>query len=101
MVMPENSPFREWCFKIANHRYFDIGILIAILFNSLCLCVKWPNMSSKAESTLETINYFFTLIFFIEMIVKLLGFGKRYFRDNWNRFDFLVVMTSVTFIIIA
>ena len=37
----------------------------------------------------------FSAIFFIEMVVKLLGLGvKNYFKDPFNAFDCLIVLTS-------
>ena len=31
----------------------------------------------------------------MEAIIKIIGFQKRYFRDKWNLFDFLIVMASI------
>jgi hypothetical protein len=44
----------------------------------------------------EKLNIFFTVIFFGEMLIKLIGFGfKGYFRDTFNDFDCLVVIVSI------
>lgn len=40
-------------------------------------------------------NYIFTLIFIVEAILKLIGFGKSYFHNTWNKFDFFVVVASI------
>merc|ERR1712086_893948 len=41
------------------------------------------------------LNSAFTLVFICECVIKLLGFGvRRYFRDGWNAFDFLVVVVA-------
>lgn len=43
----------------------------------------------------DYINYLFALIFTIEAILKLLGFGfKQYFSEAWNIFDFIVTFGS-------
>lgn len=34
------------------------------------------------------------MIYTFEMIIKLVGFGKEYFRDGWNIFDFLIVISA-------
>merc|ERR1711871_910829 len=45
---------------------------------------------------LDWVNIGFTAIFFMEMNVKLLGFGCwQYFRDAWCTFDFLVVWATI------
>jgi hypothetical protein len=37
----------------------------------------------------------FSFIFLIEALIKLIGFGRRYFMDSWNLFDFIVSVLSV------
>lgn len=46
----------------------------------------------------ETMNYIFTGIFIVEAIIKLLGLGKNYFKDGWNVFDFIIVVSSIIFL---
>lgn len=44
---------------------------------------------------------FFTVIFAVEMLLKLFGFGcKKYVEDNFNNFDcFIVIMSYVELVI--
>merc|ERR1712070_706947 len=45
---------------------------------------------------LDVFNYVFGLIFILEAILKILGFGfKDYLKDGWNRFDFFLVCASI------
>ena len=45
---------------------------------------------------LTVMNYIFTVIFFLEMVLKQFGFGlKVYFSDNMNVFDCLIVVSSI------
>lgn len=40
-------------------------------------------------------NIVVTILFTIEAVFKLIGLGVRqYFRRNWNRFDFFIVIVS-------
>ena len=41
---------------------------------------------------METINIVFTIIYTVEMVIKLIAFLKHYFDDGWNNFDFLIVL---------
>jgi hypothetical protein len=42
------------------------------------------------------LNYIFSFIFLAETIMKLVGLGfKEYFKDKWNRFDFIIVILSI------
>ena len=43
---------------------------------------------------LEILNYIFTVIYTIEMIVKMTAFGKGYFKDGWCLFDFAIVLSA-------
>lgn len=45
----------------------------------------------------DVANLFFTVVFLIEMVMKLTGFGcKKYLQDNFNIFDaFIVTMSYV------
>ena len=40
------------------------------------------------------INYVFTGIYTLEMIVKMTALGKTYFKDGWCIFDFLIVISA-------
>jgi hypothetical protein len=57
-------------------------------------------MSESATNTVDYINYVFTALFMLEAALKLTAFGCRYFKDNWNRFDFIIVSLSILFTIL-
>ena len=50
------------------------------------------------EDIINYINYTFTAIFFIEMIIRLLAYGKNYFKNYWYVFDFCIVIGSIAMI---
>ena len=46
--------------------------------------------------SLEYIDLFFIVLFVIEAVIKIRHFGwKGYFSDNWNKFDFFIVVVSL------
>ena len=49
---------------------------------------------------LEIINYVFLGIFTLEMILKLIGYGRSYFMDGWNLFDFFIIISSYVSLIL-
>lgn len=54
------------------------------------------NIKKDEAQALELINLFFSIVFFIEMAVKMLGLGvQEYFRDRFNMFDAFIVLVSV------
>lgn len=57
-------------------------------------------MTYEGETSIYTevllyINYVFTGIFVIEMVLKFIAFGFTYFSSSWNVFDFIVVLGSI------
>jgi hypothetical protein len=51
---------------------------------------------------LEYINYFFTAVFTLEAIIKIIGLGfTGYFTKGWNVFDFFIVLISYITLIIS
>jgi len=57
----------------------------------------WPQGVDPAFTTLETV---FTLLFTLEMLIKMIGFGlvdseHGYFRDAWNWLDFVIVVEGL------
>ena len=74
--------------------------MTSIFLNTLVLCNKWYGQSREFERVNEVVNYVFALIFTLELVFKLMAFGKRFFKDGWNRFDcFIVLGTGVGIIL--
>ncbi len=45
---------------------------------------------------IEIMNIVFTVIFFMEVIIRILGVRiSNYFKDPWSRFDFIVAIGSL------
>ena len=59
------------------------------------MAVGYEGMSVNFSYILDMINYVFTTIFVVEATLKLIAFGKHYFKNNWNVFDFCVVIASL------
>jgi hypothetical protein len=58
-------------------------------------------MSKETIGAIEIVNYVFTAIFTVEAGFKLIAFGRRYFKEKWNIFDFLIVAASIIFVIVG
>lgn len=53
-------------------------------------------MSNELESLLNFANYVFVSLYVIEFFMKLLGLGlKGYYLNDWNKFDFIVLVFSI------
>lgn len=68
----------------------------------MTLAIKWYKQPDWVDSTLENVNYIFTAIFMVEAIVKIIAYGfDAYFKDSWNLFDFIIVLSSILSIIVT
>ena len=53
-----------------------------------------PTLSPQPST--DSITFFLTLCFLMELIIRLLGYGiVKYFSDNFNTFDFFIVFVSM------
>jgi len=55
---------------------------------------KSYQMNIYMVDLLEFLNYVFAFIFNVEMILKLISDGHRYFLNNWNLFDMFIVLSA-------
>lgn len=93
----------EWCLKICESKSFEQGIIILICINTLFLASEHYDPPAWLVKLSEIANLFFTVIFLLEMLMKICGFGcKKYLEDNFNIFDaFIVTMSYVELVMPA
>lgn len=72
---------------------FQIIVIILILLNTVFLAIEYDGMPSVLTVWLDKANIFFTLIFAVEMVIKLYGLGFcGYLQDGFNIFDGVIVL---------
>jgi hypothetical protein len=59
------------------------------------MAVLHEGQSEAFSGVLDFANYIFTAIFIVEAGLKLVAFGRSYFNNSWNKFDFFVVVSSI------
>lgn len=89
------SKIYKICYGIINNYYFGLFISMAIIANTIVQSLdQYPKPAYLKN--MDEIGSFFSCIFILEFILKLAGLGvKYYFIDPFNRFDCLIVMTSI------
>ena len=66
-----------------------------VILNLVVMCCPYAGMSAEYATNLETTGTVITVIFMVEMALKLIGLGcAGYWRDNWNRLDGTIVIIS-------
>ncbi|XP_059414022.1 voltage-dependent T-type calcium channel subunit alpha-1I-like isoform X2 [Carassius carassius] len=85
---------------IVESKYFNRGIMIAILINTISMGIEHHSQPDELTNVLEICNIVFTSMFTLEMILKLTAFGFfEYLRNPYNIFDGIIVIISVCEII--
>uniref|UniRef100_A0A3P8XFJ9 Ion transport domain-containing protein n=1 Tax=Esox lucius TaxID=8010 RepID=A0A3P8XFJ9_ESOLU len=91
---------RKKLWGIVESKYFNRGIMIAILINTISMGIEHHNQPEELTNVLEISNIVFTSMFTLEMILKLTAFGFfAYLRNPYNIFDGIIVIISVCEII--
>ncbi|XP_039740786.1 voltage-dependent T-type calcium channel subunit alpha-1H isoform X3 [Pteropus medius] len=82
--------------RIVDSKYFNRGIMVAILTNTLSMGVEYHEQPDELTNALEISNIVFTSMFALEMLLKLLACGPLgYIRNPYNIFDGIIVVISV------
>lgn len=97
-IFSRKGSVRQICTKIVVHPRFDSAILMFIITSSLLMAVSNPlnDPGSSQEQAVYWLNFFFTIIFTAELIVKVVAYGfimgrGTYLRNPWNNLDILIV----------
>ncbi|CAB1457734.1 unnamed protein product [Pleuronectes platessa] len=88
--------FRNKLETIVASRYFNRGIMIAILINTLSMGIEYHEQPQELTDILEISNMVFTSLFSLEMLLKLMALGLfGYVKNPYNGFDSVIVIISV------
>ncbi|MCR4617293.1 MAG: ion transporter [Lachnospiraceae bacterium] len=75
---------------------FQNAILIVIGINSIIMGLQTsPEICAAIGPVLNVLDMICLGIFVIEILLKLVAYGIRFFTDGWNWFDLIVVVCSL------
>ncbi|XP_038639464.1 voltage-dependent T-type calcium channel subunit alpha-1I isoform X2 [Scyliorhinus canicula] len=90
------ADMRRKLMSIVESKYFNRGIMMAILINTISMGIEHHEQPEELTNVLEISNIVFTSMFALEMILKLSAFGFfSYLRNPYNIFDGIIVIISV------
>ena len=70
-------------------------IMIFIGLNMLTMTLDHYHQSPMWSFALDNLNMGFIVIFSAECILKIFALRQYYFKEQWNVFDFVVVILSI------
>uniref|UniRef100_A0A8C9VZE3 Calcium voltage-gated channel subunit alpha1 H n=1 Tax=Scleropages formosus TaxID=113540 RepID=A0A8C9VZE3_SCLFO len=95
------SPVRLYIHTLCTNHYLDIFITIIIAVNVVTMSLEHYNQPRYLEEALKYCNYFFTVVFVLEALLKFVAFGfRRFFKDRWNQLDLAIILLSILGIIL-
>ena len=101
---PKTSAIRRTCFAIVDDKRFDALIMLCIVASSVLMAFESPKAMEDAAfaGALEVTDWCFTMLFTLEMLMKLTAFGVwleerdgTYLRDAWNVIDGAIVLVGI------
>lgn len=86
--------------KVSGIRLLIFNLRFSLLFSFISLVLKWRIEEEHTEA-LATVSTILTLVFLVEVIMKNIAFTPRgYWQSRRNRYDLLVTVVGVIWIII-
>ena len=81
---------------MVNSATFNYIIAFLICVNTVLMAIDHYPINQGLDKILEEGNFYISMLFLIEMILKLLGLGiLGYIRDGFNIFDGALVVISM------
>jgi hypothetical protein len=99
--IPPTNGFRKFCDRCRLHPLFDQIVMTCICVNSITMAIERPSIQddSTERIVLDVFGHFFTFVFSVELITKVIAMGifigpDVYWNSGWNRLDGTIVVIS-------
>ncbi|XP_044211809.1 sodium channel protein type 4 subunit alpha B-like [Thunnus albacares] len=92
---PQQNKVQACVFDLVIKPCFEIFMFVIICISVVALMVETDDQNMVKTSILFWIHFILIIIFTIESILKIIAFGRRYFKDAWNILDFVLVIGSI------
>lgn len=90
------AKIKKMMYILVESRMFNNLMTICVVLNTIVLATDHHGISEEWEEINNNMNFAFTIIFALEMILKFIGHGfTGYFRDQMNYVDATVVILSL------
>lgn len=98
--------FKRWRTLLKNimkHSVVENLMTVCVFANTIILSMDRYGIDANTQSILTSFNTFFTIIFSVEMFLKIFGIGiVKWLRDKMNYMDgFIVILSLVELIFMS
>ena len=96
MTQPTPAAWRQKIGAVVLHPTTQLIVLLIIVLNAVVLGLQTsPGIVARHGTLLHWLDMLALGIFIVELAAKFIALGRRFFRDGWNVFDFLVVAVAL------
>ena len=90
------SSFNANISLLVKHSVFQRFITSLIILNAVLLGVDTvPAVALRYGVQLAVIDQIIITIFVLELVLCIMVYGRDFFRDSWNIFDFVIVASAL------
>ena len=87
---------RERARRLAENRRFQTVVMAAILVNAVTLGLETSaSVMAAAGDAILALDHALIALFVVEIAIRMVAYGTRFFRDPWSVFDFAVVAVAL------
>ena len=87
---------RERVRRFIENPRFDQAIIVLIVLNAITLGLETsPTMVANYGGVLHAFDNFALGVFVVELVLRFIVYGSRFFFDPWRVFDFIIVGISL------
>lgn len=92
MASPGPTGWRSRVAEFIESARIQQFIIALIIVNAITLGLEtFPAVTQRFGAALHSLDAALLAVFVVELLLKLLGHGLRFFRSGWNLFDLVVV----------
>ena len=83
--------------RLRHNKLFELFVISVIVLSALVIGAKTYAMPPSILQTFAILDTAITIFFLVEIIVRMIAEGnlRRFFRQGWNVFDFVIVVASL------
>jgi Ca2+-binding EF-hand superfamily protein len=91
----EMPAWQKTLLGVVQHSVFSVFFMLLIIANTICLSSDYHGIPKEDEEFLETMNIYITLLFTVELVIKMAALQGAFPDDHFNLFDAFIVVTGL------
>ncbi|KAL0235532.1 hypothetical protein GEMRC1_002114 [Eukaryota sp. GEM-RC1] len=93
--MSFDNSLHEFCYRIVTHKVFSLTLVFIIVLNVISVALQTiRSFAIEHKISMSIMDALFLAIYFVEFVLKIYALKKGYWANNYNKFDFFVLLIS-------